>query len=190
MKKFLIFVLTSIVLLSCSLSSCDKQKSLQERLQEEKRAIDRYIKRNGLKILNDYPQNGKFGEKEYFRTSDGLYIHVVDSGNGQRATPLVDEVTVRFEYRHEIAVSDTSITYWTESALIQPFSFQYGLEQSYTVSGSLVCKGWVYPLSYVGEHAVVDLIIPSAVGSAVDNNVNYGIINPIFYKGVTYTNFY
>ncbi|MDR1632677.1 MAG: DUF4827 domain-containing protein [Dysgonamonadaceae bacterium] len=190
MRKTLIFVLTSIALLTYSLTSCDKQKSLQERLQEEKRAIDRYVKRNGLVILNEYPQNGIFGEKEYFRTSDGLYIHVVDSGNGRRATPLVDEITVRYEYRHDIAVSDSSITYWSNSALIYPFSFKYGLQQSYTVSGSLVCVGWVYPLSYVGEHAVVDLLIPSALGSAEDNNVSYGIINPVFYKGVTYTNFY
>lgn len=190
MKKTLNLVLISIALLLCSLTSCDKQKSLQELLQEEKRAIDRYIKKNGLVILNEYPSNGVFGEKEYFKTSDGLYIHVVDSGNGQRATSLVDEVTVRFEYRHDIAVSDTSITDWDELALIQPYSFTYGLSQSYTVSGSLVCIGWVYPLSYVGEQAVVDLIIPSALGSAEDNNVNYGIINPVFYKSVKYTHFF
>ncbi|MDR2691096.1 MAG: DUF4827 domain-containing protein [Dysgonamonadaceae bacterium] len=190
MKKTLIFISALVALLSCSLASCDKQKSLQERLQEEKRAIDRYIKKNGLVILNEYPASGIFGEKEYFKTSDGLYIHVVDSGNGQRATSLVDEVTVRFDYRHDIAVSDTSITYWSNSALIQPFSFTYGLTQSYTVSGSLVCVGWVYPLAYVGEYAVVDLIIPSALGSSEDNNVNYGIINPVFYKGLTYTNFF
>jgi hypothetical protein len=190
MKKTLIFVLTSIAFLACSLISCDKQKSLQERLQEEKRAIDRYIKRNNLVILNEYPPNGIFQEKEYFKTNDGLYIHVVDSGNGRRATLKIDDVTVRFEYRHDIALSDTSITRWSETAFIQPFSFTYGLEQSYTVAGSLVCKGWVRPLSYVGEDAVVDLIIPSALGSAEDNNVTYGIINPVFYKGVTYTNFY
>jgi hypothetical protein len=190
MKKTLVFVIALIVALAYSLTSCDKQKSLQERLQEERRAIERYIKRNGLVILDEYPEGRAFGEKEFFRTSDGLYIHVVDSGNGQRAVPLENEVTVRFEYRHDIAVSDTSITYWNQTSLIQPFSFKYGLSQSYTVSGSLVCVGWVYPLSYVGKLAVVDLIIPSALGSTEDNNVNYGVINPVFYKGVTYTNFW
>jgi hypothetical protein len=183
MKKTWIFVITSIVLLTYLLSSCDKQKSLQERLQEEKRAINRYIDRNRLVILDDYPKSGVFGEKEFFKTSDGLYIHVVDSGNGRRVVPLVDEVTVRFEYRHDIAVSDSSILKWNASGLIQPYDFKYGLSQSYSASGSMVCVGWVYPLAYVGESAVVDLIIPSSLGSYSDNSN----INPVFYKGVIYT---
>jgi hypothetical protein len=173
-------------MLTCLLSSCDKQKTLQERLQEEKRAINRYIDRNRLVILDEYPKSKVFGEKEFFRTSDGLYIHVVDSGNGRRAESLRDEVTVRFEYRHDIAVSDSSILKWNSSGLVYPYSFKYGLSQSYSASGSLVCIAWVYPLLYVGEHAVVDLIVPSSLGSYSDNSN----INPVFYKGVTYTNFF
>jgi hypothetical protein len=186
MKKTLIFVIASIMMFVYSLSSCDKQKSLQERLQEEKRAIEQYIRSEELVILDKYPEGRAFGKNEFFRTSDGLYIHVVDSGSGRRAIPLVDEVTVRFEYRYDIAISNSTKSYWVESTLLAPFSFKYGLSQSYKVSGSLVCAGWVYPLSYVGEDAVVDLIIPSALGSAEDNNVSYGIINPVFYKGVKY----
>jgi len=63
MKKTSIFVITSIVLLIGLLSfSCNKQKSLQERLQEEKRAIERYIIRNNIKPLEDYPKDGVFKE--------------------------------------------------------------------------------------------------------------------------------
>ena len=180
-----LLVYSSIILLACSLFSCNDEKSLQERIQEEKRAIDRYISRNKLSILSEYPSNGVFGEKEYFKTSDGLYIHVVDSGNGQRVN-LVDEVTVRFEYRHDILVSDSSIVRWDASGLVYPYSFKYGQSQTYTVYGSLVCVGWVYPLLYVGKHAVVDMIVPSSLGSSSDDTN----INPVFYKGVTYTNFY
>jgi hypothetical protein len=183
MRKTWIFIVTSIVLTAYSLFSCDESKTLQEQLQEEKRAISRYIDRNQLKILNEYPPDGEFGEKEFFKTSEGLYIHVVDSGNGRRPVSSVDEVTVRFEYRHNIAISDSSIT---QGVMIQPYFFTYGLYQSYSVSESLVCIGWVYPLAYVGEEAVVDLIIPSSLGSYSDNNN----INPVFYKGVTYTGFY
>ena len=188
MKKTSIFVISSIVLLIGLLGgSCNKQKSLQERLQEEKRAISRYIDRNNLVVLNEYPKDGVFKEKEFFKTSDGLYIHVVDSGNGRRAVPFLDEVTVRFSYRHDILISDSSIIWWSNSGWVNPFSFIYGLSQSYTPSGSTYeCVGWVIPLAYVGEHALVDLIIPSAMGSSNDN----GLINPVFYKGLTYTKFY
>jgi hypothetical protein len=168
-------------------SSCNKSKSLQERIQEENRAIKRYIDRNDLVILDEYPKDGVFKDKEFFKTSEGLYFHVVDSGNGRRAVPLVDEVTVRFEYRHDILVSDTAISWWSQSSRVNPFSFIYGLSQSYTVSGSsFECTGWVIPLTYVGERAVVDMIVPSLLGSSNDQ----GNINPIFYKGLTYTNFY
>ncbi|GHS95741.1 hypothetical protein FACS1894207_4920 [Bacteroidia bacterium] len=170
-------------------ASCNKQKSLQERLQEEKRAINRYININNLVILDEYPKDGKFNEKEFYKIQNELgvmYMHVVDSGNGQRPASLVDEVTVRFEYRHDIAVSDSSILTWSSSGFVYPYSFKYGLSQSYSATNSMLCVGWVVPLTYVGEHAVVDLIIPSALGSYSDNSN----INPVFYKGVTYTNFY
>jgi hypothetical protein len=189
MKKTLIFVVSAIVLLTCSLASCNKQKSLQERLQEEKRAISRYIDRNGLVILDEYPKDGVFKEKEYYKIQSEygvMYMHVVDSGNGQRPVSMVDEVTVRFEYRHDIAVSDSSILNWNTSGLINPYSFIYGLSQSYSAANSMVCIGWVLPLRYVGKDAVIDLIIPSAVGSYSDNSN----INPVFYKGIFYTNFH
>jgi hypothetical protein len=189
MKKTLIFAISSIVMLICLLASCNNQKSLQERLQEEKRAISRYIDREELVIVEDYPKNGVFKEKEFYKIQSEygvMYMHVVDSGNGRRATALRDEVTVRFDYRHDIAVSDSSKTYWSNTGLINPYSFKYGLAQSYSSTSSRVCIGWVLPLSYVGEHAVVDLLIPSAIGSYSDNNS----INPVFYKNITYTNFY
>jgi len=192
MKKTSIFVISSIVLLICLNSSCNKSKSLQEMIQEEKRAMSRYIDRNNLKILDSYPKDGVFKENEFFKTSDGMYIHVVDSGNGQRIS-YAQEVTVRFEYRHDIAYSDTAIQYWTSSGWVNPFSLLYrGIPNtttasSYMVSGSMFeCAGWIIPLQYVGQRAVVDLIIPSALGSSVDNSN----INPVFYKGLTYTNFW
>ncbi|GHT62439.1 hypothetical protein FACS189451_06800 [Bacteroidia bacterium] len=191
MRKTLISIIMSIVSLTYLLTACDSNKSLQQKLQEEKRAIDRYISRNGLVILNEYPKDGVFKEKEFFKTNDGLYIHVVDSG-GRKVQPLRDEVTVRFEYRHDILESDTSIVYWDKSGLVYPYSFKYGLSQSYKVSGSLVCTGWVIPLQYVGEYGVLDLIIPSSLGSYEDSYIDsYAIVvNPVFYKGLTYTKFY
>jgi hypothetical protein len=189
MKKTLIFVISSIVLLTCSLASCNKQKSLQERLQEEKRAISRYIDRERLVILDEYPKDRVFKDKEFYKIQSEygvMYMHVVDSGNGRRPGSSGNEVTVRFEYRHDIAVSDSSILKWSTSGFVYPYSFKYGLGESYSVPNSMVCVGWVFPLSYVGEHAVVDLLIPSAVGSYSDNSN----INPVFYKGLTYTNFY
>ena len=174
-----------VIAVFCILSSCNPEKSTQELLQEEKKAIERFIDRNDLVILKEYPKNGVFKEKEYYRTSEGLFFHVVDSGNGVRVEQL-DEVTVRFKYLDDIktaARGDTTAI--IRPSLYYPFWFRYGMSQTYSISGSPVCSGWVIPLLYVGKGAVVDLIIPSSLGSSSD----YNSITPVFYKNLHYTNF-
>jgi hypothetical protein len=191
--------IVSIIIISSVLFSCNQSKSLQELLQEESKAIDRFIATNDLVILKDYPKDGVFGEKEYFRTSDGLFFHVVDSGNGLRAQAL-DDISVRYEYVQLIkdVVSGDTTKYdypkhpYYYNAYIsgylssgRPISFVYGISQTYTSSVTPVCQAWVIPLSYVGENAVVDMIIPSSIGSSNDLNS----VVPVFYKNLRYTRF-
>jgi hypothetical protein len=172
------------ILISCILSSCNNGKSLQEMLQEEQKAIDRFIRDNDLVILKDYPSDSVFKENEYYRTTDGLFFQVVDSGNGTRVQPL-NQVCVRYDYSQSVenyASGDTSKFTFPN---VVPYTFVYGVTSTYWISGSEVCQAWVEPLSYVGENAVVNMIIPSAIGSA-DNN---GTVTPMFYKNLHYTKF-
>jgi hypothetical protein len=184
MKKILIYTL-SIVAFSGIFMSCNQQKSLQELLREEKNAIERFIDRNDFVILKEYPKDGVFKEKEYFKTGDGLYFHVVDSGNSNHILPY-NEVTVRYDAYWEIkdaARGDSSTIY--NPYQVYPVSFIYGLQQTYTSSYSDVCPAWVIPLMYVGEDAIVDLIVPSSLGSSYNSNS----IIPVFFKNVHYTSF-
>lgn len=183
MKKWALGVVL-ITIISCISSSCSSNKSLQELLTEERKAIDKFISMNDFVILKDYPKDGVFKEKEYFRTTDGLFFHVVDSGNGTRAQ-LLNDVSVRcayYQYIKDVAGGDSSVYYLNPYS---PFSFVYGISQTYSVSYSPVCQGWVIPLSYVGEGAILDVIIPSALGSSDDN---YSV-TPLFYKNLRYTKF-
>ena len=173
-----------LIIISCISFSCKQQKSLQELLQEERKAIDRFITMNDLVILKDYPQDGVFKEKEYYRTTEGLFFHVVDSGNGTRAQ-LLNDVTVRFEYCQYIKdVVQGSATVITDPYSRNPISFVYGIPQTYSASLYL-CQAWVIPLMYVGEEAIVDMIIPSSLGASSDNSY----ISPVFYKNLRYTRF-
>jgi len=178
-------VIISLIIISCISFSCKQSKSLQELLQEEKKAIDRFITMNDFVILKDYPADSIFKENEYYRTSDGLFFHVVDLGNGKRVKPA-DDVSVRYEYFQYIkdVVSGDTTTYNFLS--YQPFSFVYGISATYMSASSPVCQGWVIPLSYVGENAVIDIIIPSSLGSYNDYNTS---IAPVFYKNLRYTRF-
>ena len=75
MKKILLFV--SLIIAASAFFACDKTKTAQELLEEENRAIDRFIKRNDFKVTRDSAEmlNDTTG-KVFFRTEDRLYIRV------------------------------------------------------------------------------------------------------------------
>jgi hypothetical protein len=186
MRKIFFFTLF-IVLWFVVFSSCDNTKTAQEYLREEKKAIERYIDRNGIAVVTDYLsafETGTTGftSNKYFRTNEGLYIHVIDSGNGKRAKPLLNEVMVRFNYYFEIKTyvgGDT--TKYSLPYTQFPIEFKYGTG----IYNSYACTGLAIPLSYMGENAIIDLIVPSSLGTQSDNT-SY---RPIFYKNLRYTKF-
>ncbi|MCL1938179.1 MAG: DUF4827 domain-containing protein [Candidatus Azobacteroides sp.] len=188
MRKTIVFVL-SFTTLAVANIACDKQKTVQEYLREERKAIERYIDRQGIEITATYPK-GAFKANEYFKTNEGLYIHVVDSGNGRRVKPLVDRIQVRFDYLYYIK---TYVSGKTDSTVLPfyyfPQEFIYGQSGSYGKNSyDFSCEGWAIPLAYMGEGAIVDLIIPSALGTSYDNS--YPNFNAVFYKNLTYTEFW
>ncbi|MDR1236453.1 MAG: DUF4827 domain-containing protein [Holosporaceae bacterium] len=188
MKKAVIFILPVIILAITGLA-CDNQKSLQEYLREERRDIEKYIEREGITVLKSYPKDSIFKEKEFYRTSKGLYLHVTDRGSDSKVELYVDDVQVRFDYFYYVkdyvsgkSLEDIKIPYFE----LVPMEFRYGLGNYGKYSGDLSCDGWAIPLEYVGENAVVDLIIPSSLGTSSDNS-NF---NVVFYKNLKYTAFY
>ena len=170
--------------------SCNDFESMQEKLRKEKKAIEAFIKRNDINVLNEYPKDGVFGENDYFRTAEGLYIQVVDSGNGTRVVPYIDEVQVRFDYLLDIKehMSDETTGKYLGETLGLPKEFIYGNSASYAkdINHNLPCDGWALPLAYVGERAIVNLIVPSSLaGSSYSNN-----FTPLYFKNLRYTAFY
>jgi hypothetical protein len=183
MKNIFLFAL-SLITLSVASSSCDSTKTPQEYLREEKKAIERYIDNNGIAVLDTYPSDSVFKENEYFRTNDGLYFHVTNPGKGNKVRPMVDEVCVRFEYYFYVksyVAGDTtkSTLYYTQF----PIEFRYGISGTYDAYHA--CNGWAIPLAYINEGAIIDIIIPSALGSQ-SNSSNYV---PVFYKNLYYSKF-
>jgi len=186
MKKILFLAIIAFVFIGFS---CNKQESMQEKIRKEKKATEAFISRNKFKVLKDYPKDGVFAENEYYRTVDGLYIHVVDSGNGKRAVPIIDEVLVRFDYFLDIIAyvkNESTGMYLAESVQL-PKEFIFGNSASYNKDpDGLACNGWAYPLNYVGEGAIVNLIVPSSMAGSGFNNT----FTPTFFKNLRYTTFY
>ena len=186
MKKIFFLIIAIFAFIGFS---CNEYETMQEKLKKEKKAIDSFIDKNDFVILKEYPKNGVFKEKEYFRNADGLYIHVVDSGSARRVTPYVDEVQVRFDYYltiKEYVKNDSTGKYLGEYADF-PIEFIYGNSASYSRDKyGLSCDGWAIPLNYVGEGAIVDLIVPSSMAGSSYNSS----FSPLFFKGLHYTTFF
>ena len=164
------FNILMIVFAAAVLFSCDKTKSYTEMLKDEKKAINNLIDENGFKILKDYPANGVFAENEFVKLDNDVYLNVVDSGNGNRAT--IGKTTVLMRVIGQFFMTDTfnhnGFTSYTD-----PIIFKYGynttIDNQY-ISTLFLGEGLVSALEYVGDSASVKMIIPFKLGSEYSNN--------------------
>ena len=184
MRRTIVFIV-SFILLGLMGISCDNGKSMQEYIREEKKAIENYIFSKGIEVLNEYPKDSVFKGNQYYKTREGLYMHVVDPGNIERQAQQGNTILVRPDYMYYIKsyVSGNTDSI-TISYMYLPIEFVYNISYSSDRTG-LACPGYSIPLSYVGEGAVVDLIIPSELGNSSDNSS----FAPVFYKNLKYTKF-
>jgi hypothetical protein len=178
------FIILSIIGLFIILPACDKTKTPQEYLREEKKAIDRFINREGIKVLTELPPDTLFQEKEFFKTDRGLYIHVDDAGDTGNRAGAYTEVLVRFDYHIDIKdyIGGDTIKNTLHYSYF-PLSFVYGIPGSY--DSYFACEGWAIPLKYVGRNAIIDLIIPSALGSQSNSQSN----RAVYFENLRYTRF-
>lgn len=159
MRRIIIAVFITLVAVGV-LSSCNKSKTYAQHLNEERKAIERFIDENDIKVLSEYPKDSVFKEKEfYFDTQNGIYYHVVDSGNGRRIMQG-EELYIRFKGLSYIASKDTA-TYSNINSPM-PEILVYGNTSTYS------SPGWVAPLKNVGDRAKVKLIVPFNMGLPSD----------------------
>jgi len=169
--------------------ACNKSVSYAERVETEKKRIKNFLAEQNIEVLSNYPSNGVFKSNQFYLDPSGVYINVVDSGNGKRATAL-GKVYYRFSEAMELPTAEADTVNLVDITP-QPLEFQYGIEQTYTSQNSnspayaFLCPGIVTPLKYVGENAVVRLLVPfkSGVGSIYQG----GSFATIYYHRVKYT---
>lgn len=152
--------------------ACSKTETYADLVKKERKNIKRFISENNIVVLNTYPSDGVFAENEFFLDSTGVYINVIDSGNGKRANSNNRaEVSYRFWDTSILPVSDTV----TNNDVVQPLNFTYGRASTYQTSSTsslgyaYLSTGVTIPLKYVGEDAVVRIIVPFSQGSTYQN---------------------
>ena len=123
MKKIIIASLISIVAI-VTFSSCNNSKTYAQYLDEEKKKIERFIDKNDIKVLSEYPKDSVFQENEFFfDSSTGIYYNVIDSGNGRRIE-VGEEFYVRYKGLSYIESNDT--TKYSNIKSMDPEELIYG----------------------------------------------------------------
>ena len=192
----LFFVLSSIFTLSCK-----KTITYEEMKAAEVKILKRIISEHNIEVIEEYPANGVFGENQFVHLSSGIYLNVVDSGNGNRAEFNKTEILVRVSGSYYVS-ADSSVSFSTFSNTNPPMEFKYGLARNVVDENSYSYYNAYYTffgtgiesiMSYVGDSAVVRLIVPGyaeisnyPASSSFQNSAGNMFI-PIYFDRVRYT---
>lgn len=178
--------------------SCNKNISYEDMKNAEKKIIRRILAEKNIEVLQEYPSSGVFGENQFVELPSGIYLHVVDSGNGERAVLYTTDVLVRASGTYYATDEGNFNTFLNTS---KPFEFKYGFASRVVNDHSNLYDSYDYYfsigiesiLNYVGDSAVVKLLVPgySEVGSlsyASTMQGNWGgkTFVPIYYDKVRY----
>jgi len=205
-KMFYILVSLGITLTYIFTVSCNKVVTYEEKKAAEKRIIKRILAEKDIEVLEAYPTSGVFGENQFVQLSSGIYLNIVDSGNGNRATfEGTNSTTVLVRARGEYYYSDTAVTFNTFLNTYPPFEFKYGYAYNTVEENKYASNIYYYffgvgfesILSFVGDSAIVKMLVPGyaeirsgngtlAAGSSFQSSAGSYFI-PIFYDRVRFT---
>lgn len=178
-------ILMMIVAAVLVVSSCsESQRTYTEMLKDERKIIRKLIDSLDIKLLDRYPENGVFADNEFFELPSGVYINVIDSGNGNRAVPG-QIILSRFEFDHYSGRSGS--IYRSSDGFDQyyyPLTFSYGASTAYDDDDLAYYygQGLVEPLNIVGDSSYVKLIIPFKAGGRAQQQGG----DPVYYKKLRY----
>lgn len=178
MKKLTLFFL-SLLAIGLSFQACDDTKTYAEMLEDEKKAIDGFIRKNNIKVISQtdfYKQDSMTNvqDNEYVQLASGVYMQIVDKGSENKADTIKnnDLILVRF-LEYNILSQDTTLSNFNEPTIVDEFKYTISstsiagsFTQGYmsSVYGPQVPAGWLVPLVYVRDWAHVKLIVPSKMG--------------------------
>ena len=193
MKK-LVFLFLSLLAAGSIFQACDDSKTYAEMLEDEKNAVNKFIKDKGIRIISqdEFEKNDtvtNLDRNEYVALSDGVYMQIVDRGSAENKTDTFannNEICVRY-IEEDIMTRDTTcfnvfLEEWGDANQLytNPAVFRYVAEGSQSTA---VPAGWLLALPFVRNYAHVRLIVPSKVGHSSAQQY----VNPYYYDIWTFS---
>jgi len=184
-KGFSIGIVLGVMMLALS---CNSGQTYSGMLKAQKKAINRLIDENDFEILNEYPANGVFKENQFVKLDNGIYLNVVDSGNGNRAVAGATSVLCRITTKWLITwqtMDTTTVNNFKNGS--SPIVYRYGTTAPTSTddfSTTFFSYALFNGLEYVGDSSVVKLIIPFEVQNQTSSFYTSGI--PLYFSKVQY----
>lgn len=200
MKKLSLLFL-ALLALGSFFQSCSDQKTYAEMLEDERKAIREFIKKHNIKTITEEEFEKdtitNVSENEYVLLSGGVYLQIVNRGQGDTVRNR-DEVLLRMAEYNILSEIDNSVSSdtlsnidWPQAGAVDAFYytpnsssilFHQGLiRAAYSQSvGTLdVPRGIIDIIPYIKDKAYVKLIVPSKKGHSGANSM-YSI-SPMYY---------
>lgn len=171
-RVFSFSILLALILIG---TSCDNKKSYSDMLKDERKAIKSFLK--GKTVVDKIPEDNKFDPEVYYSLENGVYMQVLENPNPELKALSGEDVYIRYKQTNLLTMEEYDINW---SSMITNIYFIYGKNSSMTDVGTAVAQ----PLEYVGEESVINLVVPSKVGSST----NYSNVVPVMLH-LKYTKF-
>lgn len=189
MRKIVGFIF-ALVALVVMFSACKDSETYADKLKNESKAIDRFIKERGYNILKSMPDNYKFGDNDYYKDEDsGIYLRIINRGDTDKMASKENKSEVLIRFYDALRFGSTDTTSYSNDGSWSPLSLVFGDASTYYDYYGTMDYGYIFlspacafPLDYVGEGGEVSLIVPFVNGSAMQQSY----YEPLFYGRIKY----
>ena len=179
MKKLLLLFF-SLLAFGYMFQACDNSKTYAEMLDEEKDAVNAFIKKHDIRTISesDFEANGyktDTTKNEYVAFSNGVYMQIVDKGIVTNDTTCFNVVLPGFENYPNYYTYPDVFRYVDNGTSVAGVFTEGSMYAKYGTTD--VPPGWLLALKYVTNYAHVRMIVPSKMGHQSANQY----VNPYFY---------
>jgi hypothetical protein len=173
MKKIVkIFTFVTAVFIAFLPISCEDENTTAALTKKQTKTIADFISRNNIEVITSIPTDNVWGEKQFLKTSSGLYIHLVDTGEVGETVKSGELITYRFYKISLAATPDTVTRNWTTADYPNPSEFHYNVANE-------ACTAFHEAVKIMKRHnSHAQLIVPAKIGFSED----YTTLTPYFYE--------
>lgn len=158
MKKLILCLIGALALMACN------SNSYSNKLKEEKKLIESYMKVHGYTITDELPAEGtKWPENLYYRipvtSTDYCFFHLREAGDTS-ITVYRNQVVVMRYRQYTLTEPHDTVYAWNTNDSAYPLEFRYLTDNS-----GASCTAWQYAIGLMKHpEAECALIVPSKLG--------------------------